>query len=294
MTIAIMKATSNSTLLNNSDVYFVLPYQIFSASSIYLVAVIAVNLFLSFVAVLRKSTVLTTIWKNPSLHSPAHILLASLSVSDLAVGLVGQPLFIAYLFSRTRTVALVYFICSSFFCGATFLTITAISLDRFLALQLHLRYHSLVTTFRVIAVVLLIWSASAFLSSTFIWNSDLFYFSKSPVTWTLAVGNFVVFLKLFLVVRRHEAQIHLQQQGRNRTNLTSIKRLKKSAFNTFLVFILLVCCYLPSSLNLADVNIPYSPVVTMFFLNSSLNPLVYCCRVRELRSAMKQMLRSCL
>ena len=292
MTIAIMKATSNSTLLNNSDVYFVLPYQIFSASSIYLVAVLAVNLFLSFVAALRKSTVLTTIWKNPSLHSPAHILLASLAVSDLAVGLVGQPLFIVHLFSRTRTVALVYFICSSFFCGATFLTITAISLDRFLALQLHLRYHSLVTTFRVIAVVLLIWSASAFLSSTFIWNSDLFYFSKSPVTWTLAVGNFVVFLKLFLVVRRHEAQIHLQQQGRNRTNLTSIKRLKKSAFNTFLVFILLVCCYLPSSLNLADVNIPYSPVVTMFFLNSSLNPLVYCCRVRELRSAMKQM--SCL
>ena len=212
-----MKITSFSTSLNNSDEYFVLPYQIFWTSSIYLVAVIAVNLFLSFVAVLGNSAVLTTIWKNPSLYSPANNLLASLAVSDLAVGLVGQPLFIAYLFSRTRTVALVYFICSSFFCSATFLTITAISLDRLLALQLHLRYHSLVTTFRVIAIVLLIWSASAFLSSTFVWNSDLFYISISPVTWTLAVGNFAL-------VRRHQAQIHLQQQVRNSSNLTSIKR----------------------------------------------------------------------
>ena len=288
-----MKITSNSTSLNNSDTYFVLPYQILSASSIYLVAVISVNLFLSFVAVLGNSAVLTTIWKNPSLHSPANILLASLAVSDLTVDFVGQPLFIAYFFSRTRTVAFVYFICSSFFCGATFLTITAISFDRLLALQLHLRYHSLVT-FRVNVVVLLIWLASAFLSSTFVWNSDLFYISISSVTWTLAVGNFVVYLKIFLVVRRHHSQIHLQQQGRNRTNLTSVKRLKKSTFNTFLVFILLVCCYLPYSLYLADVDIPYSMVVTMFFLNSSLNPLVYCWRVRDLRSAMKRMLSSCL
>ena len=161
-----MKITCNSTSLNDSVVHFLLPYQIFSTSSIYLVAVIAVNLFLSFVAVLGNSKVLTTIWKNPSLHSPAHILLASLAVSDLAVGLVGQPLFIVHLFSRTRTVPLVYFICSSFFRGEAFLPITAISLDRLLALQLHLRYHSLVT-FRVNVVVLLIWSASAFLSSTF-------------------------------------------------------------------------------------------------------------------------------
>ena len=149
-------------------------------------------------------------------------------------------------------------------------------------------------TFRVNVVVLLIWLASAFLSSTFVWNSDLFYISISPVTWTLAVGNFVVYLKIFLVVRRHHSQIHLQQQGRNRTNLTSVKRLKKSTFNTFLVFILLVCCYLPYSLYLADVDIPYSMVVTMFFLNSSLNPLVYCWRVRDLRSAMKRILSSCL
>ena len=150
------------------------------------------------------------------------------------------------------------------------------------------------TTFRVNVVDLLIWLASAFLSSTFVWNSDLFYISISPVTWTLAVGNFVVYLKIFLVVRRHHSQIHLQQQGRNRTNLTSVKRLKKSTFNTFLVFILLVCCYLPYSLYLADVDIPYSMVVTMFFLNSSLNPLVYCWRVRDLRLAMKRMLSSCL
>ena len=64
--------------------------------------------------------------------------------------------------------------------------------------------------------------------------------------------------------------------------------------NTFLVFIVLVFCYTPRSLvavlkedafsSAAEVNIIN---VTFVFLNSSLNPLLYCWRIRELRTAMK-------
>ncbi|KAL9951057.1 hypothetical protein ACROYT_G043650, partial [Oculina patagonica] len=53
----------------------------------------AVNVFLCFIALFGNGAILITLWKTPSLHSPGNILLASLAVSDLAVGLVVQPLF---------------------------------------------------------------------------------------------------------------------------------------------------------------------------------------------------------
>ena len=46
----------------------------------------------------------------------------------------------------------------------SFLGVAAVSVDRFLAIHLHLRYQELVTHKRVVAVVILIWVLSVFLS----------------------------------------------------------------------------------------------------------------------------------
>ena len=267
----------------------------------YGIAICAVNILLSVAATFANFAILTTIWKTPSLHSSANILLGSLAVSDFAVGLVGQPLFIAFLLSGTRHVATIFYIFSSLFCSVTFLTITAIGVDRLLALRLHLRYDSLVTSFRVILVVIFIWLLSAFLSSTFLWKPHIFYSSSSPATSTLLVANFVVYLEIYRIVRRHQKKIQQQQRVASDVNIFSVKRLKRSALNTFLVFILLVVCYLPYSLYLTGlltgVNISnmvtYTVTVTLCFSNSSLNPLLFCWRVREIRTAMEHLFNSC-
>ncbi len=65
-----------------------------------------INVILSITALFGNSAILLTIWKTSSLHSVANILLASLAISDFAVGLVVQPLFIANMFSKVRTVDL--------------------------------------------------------------------------------------------------------------------------------------------------------------------------------------------
>ena len=74
------------------------------------------------------------------MHTVTNILLASLTVSDLAVGLVVQPLFIAYLLSEMDIVTLLFSVSSDCLCWASLITITAITVDRLLVLQLHLRY----------------------------------------------------------------------------------------------------------------------------------------------------------
>lgn len=269
---------------------------------VYTVALCIVNLFLIFPALIGNVMILITIWKTPSLHSAANILLANLAASDLAVGLVAHPMFITALLMRifnpstTRTLWVAFNILISFLCGASFFTITSIGLDRLLALQLHLRYIAVVTPFRVMWGIVFIWVFSGIFSCMRLWISGLSFNALSPIIFTLLVGNSVVYLKIYRIVRRHQAQIRHQQQGTLQNgNLFSVQRFKKSAFNTFLVYILLLFCYLPYSFVLQNFHTVLSVsktvrhvTTTIVLLNSSLNPLLYCWRVREIRTAMKQ------
>ena len=55
----------------------------------------AVNLPLALTAIIGNTLVLHAVWKTPALRSPSMVLLCGLALSDLAVGAIAQPLFIA-------------------------------------------------------------------------------------------------------------------------------------------------------------------------------------------------------
>ena len=255
-----------------------------------------IHLILCITALCGNLAILITIWKTPSLHSAANILLANLAVSDFAVGLIAHPLFLASLSTQISAVSVSFSILTACLCMASFLATTAIGVDRLLALHLHLRYREVVTSVRVTTVITILWVfSSIFPASMPFWDQNQFYHSLSVIFYILLVCNFVVYLKVYLIVRRHQTQLQHQQEPNNGTIL-SVKRFKQSAVNTFLVYILLVCCYMPycSMATAQSVGGSVSPSafiasVTMASLNSSLNPLLYCWRVREIRTAMKQL-----
>ena len=261
-----------------------------------IVSCVVVNVLLCFTALLGNCSILVTLWRTPSLHSMTNILLASLALSDFAVGLVVQPLYVTLLLKKDlhSRFGIAFTILTSFLCLVSFFTTAAIGVDRLLALQLHLRYQTVATPFRVAGLAVFIWVFCAFYSSTVLWLPKLFYKGLPLMGFTLLAVNFATYLKIYLIVRRHQVQIanlEVQRQGHHGNMFW---RLKKSALNTFLVFIVLVFCYTPRSLvavlkedafsSAAEVNII---TVVIVFLNSSLNPLLYCWRIRELRTAMK-------
>lgn len=187
--------------------------------------------------------------------------------------------------------------------AASFMTVTAIGVDRLLALQLHLRYQAQVTVLRVARVVIFIWVFSGIFGTTKLWiTAGLCDTFSSATIVSLLVVNFVVYLKIYLIVRRHHKQIQQQRQAINQNSLSVRRfqkyiyiRFQKTALNTFLVFILLACCYMPHTVVLkmaaAGVSIApriYSTTITFICLNSSLNPVLYCWRDREIRTAIKQ------
>ena len=209
-----------------------------------------------------------------------------------------EPLFIAYLLSGSYSVGLLLRVSASIFCSSSFLTVTAIAVDRLLALQLHLRYHSVVTHSRVIWLVCFIWifpiifqAGNCALNLSYI--TDIVV---SAVITCVLFANFVIYFKINQVIRHHQRQIQHQQPEANNGNVFSVKRFRKSALNSFLIYIVLLLCNMPHSvaiiMHLTGVTTSprfYMAIFTLICLNSSLNPFLFCWRNREIRAAMRQL-----
>ena len=279
----------NTTEKNYFRVVQFEPNENFDQAILFGVAISVVNAFFSFTALSGNCVILLTIWKTSSLHSAANILLTSLAASDLAVGLLVQPLFIAAIQRRISTIILLFCILVYFFCCCSFFTITSITVDRLLVLQLHLRYHAAVTTFRVTGIVIFNWILSG-VSTLLLFYSSRSYIVLYVMVIIFLVGNFVVYFRIYLIARRHQNQIqhqHQHQRQASNENIVRVTRFAKTAFNTFLVYILLLCFYMPYSFVTLYGGIPlaYFTTATLVFLNSSLNPLLYCWRDRKIRAA---------
>lgn len=105
-----------------------------------------INVPLMLVGIIDNSLVLTAILTTPSLRRlPSIVFLSSLAVSDLLVSSVVQPLFISSGLAQDNFLGSlrlkVGFVC----CGVSLSTMTATSLDRFLALHYHINYAGFMT-----------------------------------------------------------------------------------------------------------------------------------------------------
>ena len=122
------------------------------------------NIPLMLISIIGNTLVLAAILRTPLLRSPSTTLLCSLAVSDLLVGLVVQPTYTAGfrlknmpLYNAAETMALIG-------CGVSLLTMTAIAVDRFLALHYHMRYPNIMTTSRVMYLSATLWVVAVSLS----------------------------------------------------------------------------------------------------------------------------------
>lgn len=258
---------------------------------------------------------------SSALPIPLKILLISMAVSDLGVGLLVQPLTIAVYVLKIKgesTLTVLYesvntavnticLIPGSFFTYASFFSVTALTIDRFLALYLHLRYKELVTRKRIVSVVILIWILSAVLSLVYrlrlIETADGFFIAMEVLC---LVVNAAIYCKIHEVVRRHTKHLKtLQvQQETQRSDIANFAKIVRSTISIFYVFVVFLICYIPCvTIHVASAAIrpessgqdtwieqvhPYTGI--LLFLNSSLNPFIYCWKMRRIRYAIKSLI----
>ena len=208
------------------------------------------NAFLSFTAIVLNIITMQALRKTSSLPKTLKTLLLSLAVSDLGVGLLVQPLYVAILVMEIKqnTNSTAYYAvykvrliqaCTLVF--ASHFGVFALAVDRFLAIQLHLRYQELVTHKRVVAVVISLWVFSASIS-----------FRSPGIMRAVIAGVCVIttglhYCKIYASVRHHTNQIHaLQvQQATQNEDMANAARPKKSSLATFYVYFVYLVCYLP-------------------------------------------------
>jgi len=248
--------------------------------------------------------------KTSSLAKTSKTLLLSLAVSDVGVGFFSQPFYISLLVMWLQQnnpgckAYTMFIVIISVFCLASFLGVVALSLDRFLAIHLHLRYQELVTHKCVVAAVISIWLLSVFFPLMIFWAGYDIY---SLLQFLLGVFSLVltamVNIKIYLTVHRHKNQIQaLQvQQEAETDDMAHFARLIKSAVSVFYVYVTFVVCYLPYFISVVVIksngpNIALKRFslfsLTLIHLNSSLNPVIYCCKTRHIRHAIMDILRN--
>ena len=263
----------------------------------------AINVPSMLVAIVGNSLILAAILSTPSLRSPAILLLCNLAVSDLLVGLVIQPLFIVSVFHSTRLLLTgIWFILSNSACGISLCTLTAIAVDRFLALHYHLRYSTIVTSFRIKTFLTAQWLTNLIFSGTvFFWSLRIFSLYLSIFVCLCLIISVFCYVRIFKIVRHQQKKIHCQHQAVNLpqgSTISNLLQFKKSAINSFLFFIVMVLFYIPASTYFSLFFITKTPwqsgwrvATTLVYINSSVNPFLYCWRMGDLRAAVMKTAR---
>ena len=274
----------------------------------------ALNVFLSISSTLANTLILVALHKVSSIYPPTKLFFRSLAISDLCVGLTSQPLFCVSLTGRITNVRnnLLYYsdrlntTTSYVLLMVSVLTSTAISVDRLLALLLRLRYRQTVTLKRVRKIVIGIWFICCVLG---VWRHNSWAEEVSRVTFIVflvlcLIISFLSYIKIYLLLRNYQVQVqnHFQQPNRPAIPL-DMARYKRTVHGIAWVQLTLLVCYLPFCVVLMLFSygkIPESAsgmaflrfAITIVYLNSSLNPILYCWRIVEVKEAAKDTIRS--
>ena len=315
-----------------------------------------INALTAVTAIVGNSMFLYVYFKVHSIRRPSNVLLASLSITDLLVGVIVQQTSIARRLLEAKgmhncplrvTFAFFGFLSA----GASFLNVGLIGLDRCLAICLPFWYESAATiqthSFLVV-LVWLFWGMFTVLPFAGVLSAGQYFVCVFVVLCSNLIIVFVSYLLIFRVIREKKnsspprtfsisefatncptegrrteifPENHLcpdsndrssqyrrgfsQEDGvRTAVEISSSSNTRNEKDNTYTIAILIACmllCYAPQMTvllmrgtfgdNESLVFIADTWVDTITFINSSINPLLYCFRLTEIRTAVLRLFR---
>ena len=187
-------------------------------------------------------------------------------------------------------------------CSVSLLTLTAISVDRLLALLLGLRYRQMVTLKRIYVAVTVFWVLSLVFTS-------MYFLNRKITLWCIKIGislclvsSAFCYANILFVLRHNQIQTqsHAHEEQLRKTVPLNIARYRKTVSSALWLQLALVVCYLPYGIALAlnaqkvltsSLFLVRDYTQTLVFINSSLNPILYCWKIRQVRQAVKGTVR---
>ena len=273
-----------------------------------LISVTIVNLLVSPLTIFLNILVILAVKTTPQLRDKYNVLPASLAGTDIMIGALGEPVFIAELIYRLTgspasefciiPLAARRFIRTSLM--SSLLHLTLISIERYISIKFPFKYQDIVTKRRLIASVILAWLLVAFpvILSSFYTNdvlrSILLMLTLFPSILSLIFGRTATYYEA-----RNQMRKIKTRQISSAAAATFLKERKAFRTTTYSIGVVL-SCYIPNGLfRVVFVHLISLPetflatesfMLTLLFCNSALNPVIYCARSREYGRAFKKLI----
>ena len=276
------------------------PYGLNQTSKIIFVSL---SLICGFFAIGGNLALLVALYRTSTFSTRVNAyFIVSLAVADFLIGLMMTPLYICYAlaYETLWLVKLEGYLWIVTVTATTY-SLSAVSLDRFIAVVYPLRYHQVMTEKRCRAAILFIWLGSILFGVPRLVLDD---FVKLEKLWiacsvtTVAIPLFIMsfcYGKIFSVVQKQSRSVaDCHSSSASTSN-------KKAAVTIGIIVTLFIATFLPSAvvyfmLLLEDdlckeleLNDIWLWVALVSFTHSSFNPWVYGLRYVELRNALKQL-----
>lgn len=282
-----------------------------------------------FAAVIGNTLILASLYRFTCLHTKTNVFVLNLAIADLFLAVFAMPFTLVssikyeWIFGNAMCQILGFL--NSVFCEASIMTLTFVSLERFIAIVYPLKYETLITPKRVKIVIGFIWFQAILCAcSTFVFAKFTFlkFESICTVDWGRNTAYTLAFAVVFLYVpflvtavlycvilqtalkqRRRIGVIKVGEiatesgSGKSAKNdLKSAKKTTKEHKATLMIAFVVgtfCICWFPHSIGvfcLVDLKCNFSDsfyVLTTWFamLNSAMNSLIYGLMNRSFRRA---------
>lgn len=273
---------------------------------------VAVNAVFSVLTIIGNSLIMVALRKIPltQVHTVFKAFLFNLALADLGVGVIVQPLYISAVLTAmsgyknaSRILGALFYLGNWYLPNLSLVFLTAIAVDRFLALYLRLRYRNLVTLKKVTILLVILWFSTFAITLVIIYDSRIYnILANVGLAGCLSLTTFC-YLKIYLTLQRQDKSVREQsplesvQTAFQREQPSSAKRFnllryRRTVWNMLYVYAALILCYLPLFCVLIVLHVRGVDRTTkifrflgatLIFINSSLNPILYCWKIREIR-----------
>ena len=267
------------------------------------IIILSVNVPLSIIAVLGNVLIIVALQKPlSSLHPASKLLFGCLACTDLCVGLIVQPLLAIFLMSPHLSkvcydTQIALSTLGVVFNGVSLMTLSAISVDRLLVLLLGLRYREVVTLSRVRVLVATFWLVNIAMALIMFFYVRIATSLASIVLALCTVTSTFCYTKIYIALRHHQSAVQDQRQQNGGGNALNIARYRKTVSSALWLQLTLLACYLPHGILLSvlaifgsvtpAIALNWAVTLSLLYFNSSLNPFLYCWKMREVRQAVK-------
>ena len=281
--------------------------QISPPGQAFLIFLIVVNILtFPLTAVLNALVMISVKMKSRLRDHKSNVLLALLALNDFSVGILAQPSFTivsiifclnppsAYCAWRFLRPVMIFLV------SASLLHMVLLSGERYLAMKHPFTYITLVTEGRLLTASVLIWLLSVFQRVLSV--LDIILISRTNSIFIILSIGLIVYchVTVYSETRRHEKQLASQQVTHEARQ--QFERDRKAFKLTSIILAVLLLCFLPgfiSALVLTRLGtevktearyLLHSFSVSIVFMNSLLNPIIYSVRIRQFRVAFIELL----